>query len=73
MPEETWETEEVIRWLINDEGAYTRLTNARAREIKRYVVTDHRAPQGLYDAFNTPPRSTWSSVNWNAVAQALAE
>lgn len=72
MPEETWETEEVIRWLINDEEAYNQLSNASASEIERYVVTDHLAPAGLYDSFNAPPPSTWKSVDWDSVAEALA-
>ena len=72
MPtQDTWETQEVINWLINDEQAYQETLGMSATSLKRYVVEEHRAPQGLYDSFNSPPRSSWSKVDWQAVALAV--
>ena len=68
--EETWETQEVIDWLINDESAYLETLGMSASQLKTFVVTARRAPAGLYESFAQPPRSSWRSVDWNAVAQA---
>ncbi len=70
---QTWETQEVIRHLINDEDAYQKTLNRSAGWIKNYVVTYHRAPQDLYDSFNQPPKSKWKDVDWVAVADACKE
>jgi hypothetical protein len=70
--EENWETQEVINWLINDEYAYGALYNKSARYIEQWVKEEN-APQGLYEAFNAPPQSSFRDVDWNAVEEALAE
>lgn len=70
--EENWETQEVINWLINDEYAYTALRNRSARYIEQWVKAENAAP-GLYEAFNTPPQSSFQSVDWDAVEEALAD
>ena len=70
--EETWETQEVINWLINDEFSYTALHNRTAHYIEQWVKEEN-APQGLYDSFNTPPQSSFQDVDWNAVEEALEE
>lgn len=73
QPEETWETQEVINWLINDEDCYNALKNRPAWKIYNFVRKDRSAPQGLYESFATPPKSKWSDVNWKEVAEALKE
>lgn len=67
---EKWETEEVIKWLINDENAYTELRGMSASAIKQWVLQEN-APAGLYKAFKTPPTSSFNNVDWNEVAESL--
>lgn len=71
--EETWETGEVISWLINDEGCYDILFRKDAKRIRAFVVDEHGAPEGLYESMDSPPASKWSDVDWDAVEEALAE
>ncbi len=71
--EETWETQEVTNWLINDEECYEALSGEDAEAIEQFVVDDRLAPAGLYAAMQEPSRSKWSDVDWEAVAEALQE
>ncbi len=68
----TWETDEVINWLTNDETSYDALLNKSAKEIKEYVLTE-QAPAGLYESFNRPPQSSFDAVDWEEVANSLEE
>jgi hypothetical protein len=72
MTDSTWETQEVIDFLINDEICYCNLKNKSARFIHTYVSAGN-APQGLYDSFAEPPKSYWKDVDWNEVADSLKE
>ena len=69
---DNWETDEVITHLINDEDAYADLLGANAETIKTYVNKGN-APAALYDSFEAPPRSSFDEVNWEAVAESLAD
>jgi hypothetical protein len=72
--EENWETNEVIKWLSGSdrEDIYLATLNKTARQIKQFVLDDN-APQGLYDSFDSPPKSSFEDVNWNAVEEACKE
>lgn len=70
--EENWETQEVINWLVNDEYSYRALYNKSAGYIEQWVKEEN-APSGLYEAFNSPPRSSFQAVDWDAVEEALTD
>lgn len=63
-----WETDEVINWLINDEGCYIACSGERATMIERFVRQGY-APPGLYDQLS---KADLSRVDWDAVEDALA-
>ena len=65
----TWETEEVITWLSNDEAAWSAVKGRDAREIEQWVKQEN-APGGLYTSFRRPPASL-TNVDWEEVAAAL--
>lgn len=69
--EKTWETQEVINWLINDEGTYYTLLGEHATSIWRYVTQGY-APQGLYDSFKAE-KGSFGAVDWDTVEEALHE
>ena len=68
---DSWETQEVINWLSNDESAYTELSGEDADTIERYVVQEHMAPEGLYESFDQDPPSSFEDVDWEEVAECL--
>jgi hypothetical protein len=70
---DSWETQEVLNWLLNDESSYDALLGKSADEIREFVVDDHSAPEGLYDSFAEPPVSSFDNVDWEEVAESLAE
>ncbi len=70
--EDNWETQEVINWLTNDEGAYYDCGDESADFIEDYVRKGN-APQGLYESFDRPPQSSFDSVNWESVAESLED
>ena len=67
-----WETEEVINWLINDEGAYFEVLGREADDIRAWVLAGN-APQGLYDSFLQEPYSSFDDVEWETVAEYVEE
>ena len=60
--EDNWETQEVINWIINDEGAWRYAPNSSSERLKQWVV-DGNAPAGLYESFETPPASSFDTVD----------
>ena len=44
---ETWETQEVVRWLINDEASYAEL---QGHVLRNYDTEDLKDPDTLEDA-----------------------
>jgi hypothetical protein len=72
--EDSWETGEVIKWLSGSdrEDIYLATLNKTARQLKRFVL-DGNAPQGLYDSFNAPPKSSFDDVDWDVVEKACEE
>jgi hypothetical protein len=68
--ETNWETDEVIRWLINDESTLAELQGKRSSTIERWVKAGY-APQGLYDEFNKEPKSSFDDVDWNEVYESI--
>lgn len=73
MEQDNWETQTVIDCLINDEYCYKETLNKAAHLIKRFVLEERQAPQGLYDSFNQPPKSSFEDVDWYAVEAACEE
>jgi hypothetical protein len=71
--EDTWETQEVINFLINDEDCWNYLKNKRAHSIRSFVREEKAAPPGLYESIRGEPGATWRNVNWTSVAAALKE
>lgn len=67
---QNWESQEVIRVLINDEDAWNTLRNHSADAIEQYVRSG-QAPSRLYTQFVRPPRSTFDDVDWDAVSDAM--
>jgi hypothetical protein len=65
-----WETQEVIRHLINDEECYNELIG-KSREVIRQWVVGGNAPKALYQKFQQEPVSNFDDVDWNTVAVAL--
>lgn len=69
--DENWETQEVIRFLINDDVSYQTLKRMSAEDIHEWVVYELFAPAGLYESFDRYPRSNFEDVDWEAVARSL--
>lgn len=68
----SWETQEVINWLINNESTWADLKGRDADEIEEWVKQGN-APDGLYTSFRQPPGSSFDDVDWEEVAESLAE
>ena len=68
--EDNWETQEVINWLVNDEDAWRSAPDRSSRQLKQWVL-DGNAPAGLYEAFKSPPESSFEKVDWKSVLEAL--
>ena len=65
-----WETQEVINWLMNDEDAWCSAPDTSVRRLKQWVL-DGNAPAGLYEAFESSPKSSFDEVDWKSVLEAL--
>lgn len=68
VAEETWETGEVGRWIMNDEGAYQ-----EARRIVRRSRNPARELEELWDMYKFDPELDISEVDWDAVAADLGD
>lgn len=72
VTKENWETQEVIQWLINDASVWNVLRGQDVKDIEDWVKQGN-APDGLYRSFREPPVSSLNQVDWQAVAESLAE
>jgi hypothetical protein len=66
---QTWETRELIRWLVNDPALST-LKGMTAEELEREVKAGH-APAGFYKSFQKDPPSSYDDIDWQDVAERL--
>jgi hypothetical protein len=69
---QNWETQEVIRWLINDELCYRETLGQSADFIENYVVRQHSASTGLYESFASDPFSSFDNVDWLEVQSSCS-
>lgn len=78
---ETWQTDEVIRWLTTDadsDEVRELLEDAadEAAEALQEWVRKGNAPKGLYDAmmrFTTNPNQAFDAVNWETVVERILQ
>lgn len=64
----SWETEEVINTIINDQASYSYYRRASAADIQEGVQNNKLAPPWLYQSFKRF-NGNWNLVDWNVVAQ----
>jgi hypothetical protein len=69
----SWETNELLNWLINDEGLYNEGTRIAARlyrpddQIKTWVMEETNLPRVLGEDFE------WHLVDWDEVVEHMQE
>lgn len=68
--EDTWETQEVIDWLINNEGYWHILYGTDPDYIREFITVEKDGPEGLYESF-VRHTGNFNLVDWKVVAQAL--
>jgi hypothetical protein len=70
MKEISWETQEVINFLVNDERCYNELSDEDEFTIEEFVRRGD-APEGLYQMFQYE-NASFDSVDWAEVADSLS-
>jgi hypothetical protein len=70
MKEISWETQEVINFLVNDEGCYNELSDEDEFTIEEFVRRGN-APEELYKMFQYE-KASFDNVDWAEVADSLS-